>query len=136
MLELYSPMTIREQSGFDFMSEIEGVDEFQREQIWEQVYDLLQADKARGFRVDVETDSTVEMDAGVTQESRTEFLQSAGTFLNNILPVMQTEPALVPVAGEMLLFAVRGYRAGRTSGVRLRGSRSIHEPETGAATAS
>ena len=37
MLELYSPMTIREQSGFDFMSEIEGVDEFQREQIWDQV---------------------------------------------------------------------------------------------------
>ena len=64
--------------------------------------------------MDVETDSTVEMDAGVTQESRTEFLQSAGTFLNNILPVMQAEPSLVPVAGEMLLFAVRGYRAGRT----------------------
>ena len=64
-----------------------------------------------GFRVDVETDSTVEMDAGQTQEARTEFLQSAGNFLNNILPVMQTVPDLVPVAGEMLLFTVRGYRA-------------------------
>ena len=96
------------------MSEMEGADEAQREQLWNQVAELLQTDKARGFRVDVETDSTVEMDAGQTQEARTEFLQSAGNFLNNILPVMQTVPKLIPVAGEMLLFAVRGYRAGRT----------------------
>ena len=37
MTELYSPMTIREQSGFDFMSEMEGADEAQREQLWNQV---------------------------------------------------------------------------------------------------
>ena len=114
MMELYSPATIREQSGFDFMSEIEGLDEFQREQVWNQISELLQTDKARGFRVDVETDSTVEMDAGQTQEARTEFLQSAGNFLNNILPVMLQEPELTPVVGEMLLFTLRGYRAGRT----------------------
>ena len=51
---------------------------------------LLKSDHARGFRVDVETDSTVEMDAGQTQEARTEFLTSAGNFLNNALPVMQS----------------------------------------------
>ena len=101
----------------------------QREQLWNQVAELLQTDKARGFRVDVETDSTVEMDAGQTQESRTEFLQSAGNFLNNILPVMQTVPDLVPVAGEMLLFTVRGYRSGRTLESALRASRASHEPE-------
>ena len=115
MTELYSPMTIREQSGFDFMSELEGVEDPRiKEQMWNQVSELLQTDKARGFRVDVETDSTVEMDAGQTQESRTEFLQSAGNFLNNILPVMQAVPELIPVSGEMLLFTLRGYRAGRT----------------------
>ena len=75
---------------------------------------MLKSDHARGFRVDVETDSTIEMDAGQTQEARTEFLTSSGNFLNNILPVMQTVPDLIPVAGEMLLFTVRGYRAGRT----------------------
>ena len=64
--------------------------------------------------MDVETDSTVEMDAGQTQEARTEFLTSAGNFLNNALPVMQSSPDLTPLMGEMLLFAIRGYRAGRT----------------------
>ena len=59
--------------------------------------------------------ATVEMDAGQTQEARTEFLTSAGNFLNNALPVMQSSPDLnAPHGGEMMLFAVRGYRAGRT----------------------
>ena len=114
MADLYSPMTIREQSGFDFMGEVEDADEEAREKIWEQVVELIQTDKARGFRVDVETDSTVEMDAGQTQAARTEFLQSAGNFLNNALPVMQADPKFIPLMGEMLLFTVRGYRAGRT----------------------
>ena len=114
MAELYSPDTIRQQSGFDLMREMEGLEPQVKEQVWEQVIQLLKSDHARGFRVDVETDSTVEMDAGQTQEARTEFLTSAGNFLNNALPVMQSSPDLTPLMGEMLLFAIRGYRAGRT----------------------
>ena len=114
MCEHYSPDRIREQSGFDYMREIESLEPQMKEQIWGQVIEVLRTDKARGFRVDVETDSTVELDAGMTQESRTEFLQSAGNFLNNALPVMQASPDLAPLMGEMMLFAVRGYRAGRT----------------------
>lgn len=114
MSELYSPIVLREKSGFDFMPGMENIDPQQREMAWQQVSGLLQNDKARGFRIDVETDSTVEMDAGQQQEARTEFLQSAGNFLNNALPVMQAAPQLIPLMGEMLLFTVRGYRAGRT----------------------
>ena len=114
MAELYSSDTIRQQSGFDLMREMEGMEPEQKEQIWEAVIQLLKSDHARGFRVDVETDSTIEMDAGQTQEARTEFLTSAGNFLNNALPVMEASPDLTPLMGEMMLFAVRGYRAGRT----------------------
>ena len=96
MAELYSSDTIRQQSGFDLMREIEGLQPEQpgqpdpKEELWEAVMQLLKSDHTRGFRVDVETDSTVEMDAGQTQEARTEFLTSAGNFLNNALPVMQS----------------------------------------------
>ena len=114
MAELYSPMTIREQSGFDLMQEISVLEEGQREEIWMQVEELLRSDQGRGFRIDVETDSTVEMDASQTQEARTEFLTSAGNFLNNIVPIIQNVPKMGPLMGELLLFAVRGYRAGRT----------------------
>ena len=114
MVELYSPETIREQSGFDLMREVEALEPDIKEQLWAQVIELLKSEHSRGFRVDVETDSTVEMDAGQTREARTEFLQSAGQFLNNALPVMQSSPDLTPLMTEMLLFTVRGYRAGRT----------------------
>ena len=114
MAELYSPMTIREQSGFDLLPEVEQVEQGQKDVMWQKVEALLANDKARGFRIDVETDSTVEMDAGQTQESRTEFLTAAGNFLGNSVEIMNGSPDLVPVIGEMLLFTVRGYRAGRT----------------------
>ena len=63
MAELYSPEALREQSGFDLMPEAADHAPDVKEQIWGQVVDLLENDKIRGFRIDVETDSTVEMDA-------------------------------------------------------------------------
>ena len=114
MAELYPSLTLREQSGFDQMREVTEMDEQQRSMLWEQIHGLIKEDRARGFRIDVETDSTVEMDAGQTREARNEFLASAGAFLKDVIPVMQVAPSFAPVMGEMLLFAVRGYRAGRT----------------------
>ena len=96
------------------MREVTEMDEQQRSMLWEQIHKLIKEDRARGFRIDVETDSTVEMDAGQTREARNEFLASAGAFLKDAIPVMQVAPSFAPVMGEMLLFAVRGYRAGRT----------------------
>ena len=114
MIELYPPDRLREQSGFDFINEVQDLDEGGREQAWQAVTQLLQNEKMRGFRLDVETDSTVELNAQAQQDSRVEFLQSAGSFLQNALPVMQASPEMVPVMGEMLLFAVRSFRSGRT----------------------
>ena len=41
MAELYSPDTIRQQSGFDLMREVEGMDPAHKEQLWEAVVQLL-----------------------------------------------------------------------------------------------
>ena len=115
MIELYPPDRLREQSGFDFINEVQQLDEGGREQAWQSVMQLLQNEKMRGFRLDVETDSTVELNAQAQQDSRVEFLTAAGSsFLQNALPVMQASPEMVPVMGEMLLFAVRSFRSGRT----------------------
>ena len=114
VLELYPSDTLRLQSGFDMLPEIQGMEDMSKQQAWMAVEQLLRNDKLRGFRVDVETDSTIALDEGNDSEQRNQFLQSAGNFLNQALPVMQASPDLVPVMGEMLLFAIRGSRAGRT----------------------
>ena len=84
------------------------------DQLWQQVIDLLQKDKMRGFRIDIETDSTVELDATDMQQQRVEFLESAGSFMERSIPVIQADPSMAPLLGEMLLFTVRGFKAGRS----------------------
>ena len=89
MAELFTPMTLREQSGFDYMQEVQQAESEQPgvgDLLWQQVEELIGNEKARGFRIDIETDSTVEMDSGQTKQERNEFLQSAGSFLGNALP--------------------------------------------------
>ena len=84
------------------------------DRMWEQALGILDNERTRGFRIDVETDSTVELDANSQIEQRTQFLQELGGFLNNIGPVMQMRPELTPAINEAMLFTIRGFPAGRT----------------------
>ena len=85
------------------------------DQIWQQIVDLLKSDKMRSFRIDIETDSTVELDAADMQQQRVDFLQSVGQFMERSLPVVQAAPQAAGVIGEMLMFVVRGFKAGRAT---------------------
>ena len=82
--------------------------------IFERAVELLRNDKLRGFRIDVETDSTAALDQGEEQERRIEFLTAVGQFFENALPVADAVPQLAPLVGDMMLFAVRGFKTGRT----------------------
>ena len=114
MAELYSPDTIREMSGFDMISEVRRLDEPTREQVWQQVVQLIRDDRTRGFRLDVETDSTISMDASLVGEQRNEMLQAVSSFVTGVLPVVaQTVPLFAPAIGQLLLFVIRGHRPGR-----------------------
>ena len=116
--EQFDPTTLRELSGFDHLPEIvrlaQGGEPGTPDRIFGAVAQLLRNDKLRGFRIDIETDSTVALDDQEQKEARVEFLGAAGTFLEKTLPVVQAVPMIAPLMGEMLLFAVRGFRAGRT----------------------
>ncbi len=74
---------------------------------------LLRDEKLRGFKIDIETDSTIEPDAQMEKDKRVEFLGAAGKFLAESLPIAQAEPALLPLLGKMLLFGVRGFGVAR-----------------------
>lgn len=78
-----------------------------------QAVQLLQDQRLRGFKIDVETDSTIYPDEQAEKQARNEFLTAVGQFMQSAVPVAQAMPTLVPLLGEMLNFTVRGYRAGR-----------------------
>lgn len=79
----------------------------------EDLIGLMRDDRLRSYRIDIETDSTIEADEQAEKASRQEFVTVLGTMLAQALPVAQQAPELVPIIGESLLFLTRAYRAGR-----------------------
>jgi hypothetical protein len=77
------------------------------------VMELLSNDRMRGFRIDVETDSLVEADQDADKKRRIEFVTSVAEYIAKTGPVAQQMPALAPMIGEMLKFAVRGFKVGQ-----------------------
>ena len=79
----------------------------------EDVMDLLRDQTIRPFVLDIETDSTIQPDEQAEKEARTEFVQALGSLIQQFAPVMQMSPAMAPMVGEIIKFALAPYRAGR-----------------------
>jgi len=76
--------------------------------------ELLRNDKMRTFRIDIETDSTVEDDAISGKEEVAEFMGAIAQFLNGVLPVVQAAPPLLPPMVASLQYAMRRFKMGRS----------------------
>lgn len=107
MSDLYSPQSLVEMSGI--LSTEDGKDP-QRVQ---EALQLLKSEPMRSFRINVAADSLVDLDEQQEKADRVEFLSAAGGFLEKALPVATQTPALAPLLGEMLMFGVRAFKAGR-----------------------
>lgn len=75
--------------------------------------DLLRKDKLRGFRIDIETDSTIAGDAQQDKQATVEFMTAMGGFLQQAIAAGQTYPPVVPVLGKAMQWAMRRFRVGR-----------------------
>lgn len=75
---------------------------------------LLKDPLQRQFRVDVETDSTIELDQTAEKQSRIEFVTAISQFLEASVQISATPAgqSMAPLLGEILLFAVRGFKVG------------------------
>lgn len=83
------------------------------DQIFQQAVELLKNDKMRTFRIDIETDSTVEIDKQAEKEAVVEMLTAMGGFLEKSMMIGQGMPEVVPALGQSLLFAFRRFGVGR-----------------------
>jgi hypothetical protein len=104
MCDFYTPQTLLMMSGIDKTIDA---------QYAPQAIELLKSETARDYRIEVAADSLVELDEQAEKESRLEFLQSTGQFMERALPVIQTSPEVAPLMAEMLLFGVRSFKGAR-----------------------
>jgi hypothetical protein len=74
---------------------------------------LLANDDMRGYRIEIETDSTIQPDEDAEKQRRTEFVTAVGGLLQQAVPLLGAAPELAPLVGETILFTARGFRAGR-----------------------
>jgi hypothetical protein len=80
---------------------------------FEDVMAFLKDDKARGFTIEIETDSTIQPDEDAEKQRRTEFITAVGGFIAQAAPLVERAPQLGPFVGEALKFVAQGFRAGR-----------------------
>ena len=109
----FAPQTMLLASNFRESEVVEDETAMPEGMLTAQAIALLKDDRLRTFRVDVEDKSTIAMDDEEEKQGRTEFLTAVGAFLKEAVAIPpQLAPILVPVLGKMLLFGVRGFRAG------------------------
>ena len=79
---------------------------------WDDVMQVLRSDKLRGFKVDIETDSTIRARADEEQKNRVDLITSLTSFMEKAMPAVQAGIIPKKVAGEMMMFGVRAFPAG------------------------
>ena len=80
---------------------------------WEDVDALIRDEAMRNFRIDIETDSTIKADEQEDKQSRVEFVEAIGKYMESALPAGQQHPELVPFLLEGLQFLARGFPVGK-----------------------
>jgi hypothetical protein len=75
-----------------------------------QALQLLQNKPLRSFRIQVDSDSLVQIDENQNKRDRTEFLQAMGGFLNQALPLGQQAPEMIPMLVELVKFGIGAYK--------------------------
>lgn len=79
----------------------------------EAVMQFLKDNKIRSFVLDIETDSTIQPDEQAEKQSRMELMGVLAQVIAQFAPLLQMSPAMAPMFGELVKFAMAPYRVGR-----------------------
>lgn len=79
---------------------------------WEDLSDMLQNDLHRNYRIDIETNSTVDAEATEDKQNIGEFLNAVAQFMNGIAPMIEQGVMPFEAAKAILLAVTRRYRFG------------------------
>lgn len=85
----------------------------QAEPTWEDAMSMMQSDGARGFRVDIETDSTIAADAEAEKQALAEMVGALGQVMTGLKPLAESGVMPPEVAKELILAVSRRFKLGR-----------------------
>lgn len=79
---------------------------------WGQILDLLKNDLSRSYRIDIETNSTVDAEATEDKQNITDLVNAMAQFMNGVAPLVESGSMPFDVAKTILLTIVRRFRFG------------------------
>ena len=80
------------------------------QQMIPQAIELMQDNPLRNFRIEVDSDSLVQLDEQQNKKDRVEFITAFGGLLREALPVGQSSPELIPMLVEVMKFGISGFK--------------------------
>ena len=80
---------------------------------WDDVMEILRSDKLRGYRVDIETDSTMQ-DEDADKQRRIEAITAINDLLEKAYVAAMQAPKLLPLIKELTLFGLRTFKPARS----------------------
>ena len=80
---------------------------------WEEISGILRSDDRRGYKVDIETEDTAQVDEDAEKAARMEFLTTMQNFMTAMVPAAQAQPESIPLVKELAVFAVKSFKVGR-----------------------
>lgn len=101
--------------------------------VWGQVLQLLRDDLQRSYRIDIETNSTVQPEASEDLEAMQELMQVLGMFLQSVGPLVANGTMPFAVAQQMMLGVARRTRFGPEIEDALQAMQPPKPPDDGAA---
>jgi hypothetical protein len=90
------------------------LDRLQKAPTLDQVLQFLDDQRIRAFVLDIETDSTIQLDEQAEKQQRAEFMSMLSQLLPQLSSMMTAEPETADFCGELLKFSVAPFRAGRS----------------------
>jgi len=85
-----------------------------KQKMFDDAVALIKKDGVSGFRLDIETDSTIAIDEQQDQQDRSQFIGSLLPVMQQILPVAMGNPAAAEFGKQLVLFGVRGFPIARS----------------------
>lgn len=79
---------------------------------WEAVLELLKNDMQRSYRIDIETNSTIDVEATEDQKQIGDFMNAMGQLMAGLTPMVETGGMPFEAAQSLLLAVVRRFRFG------------------------
>lgn len=102
-----------QQQAQQYQQQAQQAQEIMKKPSWEQVMQLMRDDLQRGYRIDVESDSTIQADEAYDQRTMTELYKGIADFSSVMGPLVQQGMMPMDAVKQMLLSAVRKFKMGR-----------------------